>query len=103
MSNWHVHISAPKISVGLELDFIESPQVSGYPISPLAPGDTLIAEFVPDGPAKGKIVSADENEAVIEMKNERWRITRPTGSDFLNPIRYSGDVVTWFAREQLSN
>jgi len=105
-TNWMVFLSTAgeTIFLNLELDFIEDPELPDYPQPMLAAGDAITFCIMPNNRRQtGKIISIDNTGEVIELDGRHWRISPPTASDFVNPVRGNSRKHIRFVREEISD
>ena len=94
--NWHVYVQGPVIEPAVRLDF--SPQAfadENDPVPGLGPGDGLVLEFPTNDRAKGTVMSATSDEALIEIGVVRWSIRCASPAENLIHAARGAPTVSW--------
>jgi len=103
MRKWDVFFTATKISKGLELDFFDILETENTPPSQLGKYDVLNFDVVSRRTKfQGSVVEVRDNgEAIIEAQGSRWRISPPTESETVHPVRTQMRPHIWMVREEI--
>lgn len=95
MTSWIVIAQSDKLFPGLEIDFVESPQIGNRTTTNLAVGDGLTIEWAGGGGTPGSVVEITKDTAAIEVDSIRYPIRKPTANDVINPISSEMHVIPW--------
>jgi len=95
MTRWMVYAQADRLFPGLEIDFVESPQIENKTTTNLAVGDQLTIDWAGGGGASGLVVEATKDTAVIEVDSIRYPIRKPTANEVINPILSKMHLIPW--------
>lgn len=77
MTNWEVVVMRQKLEPGVHVEFYESDCTGHTVVPPLSPKDSLNVRFA-DAYHGGRVVTAHDDKAVIEVSGVRWKIRRAT-------------------------
>lgn len=95
MTRWVVYAQSDRLFSGLEIDFVESPQIGNMITTNLAVGDELTIDWASGGGTSGLVVEVTKDKAVIEVDLKKYPIHRPTANDVINPILSKMHVIPW--------
>lgn len=99
---WEVGIPANAIFVGLELDFLENPEISGTPQPQLEVGDSIALQMINQGKwLNGTVTQASASQVIVDFGTERWLLGPRVSSDIFNPVITSMRLRIWYARQKL--
>jgi hypothetical protein len=99
---WEAHTNFRQIGAGTTLHLIESPTVPGYPPGPIQVGSDMAVEFAAGTRGKVKVISASQDEMVIQEPSGRtWKLTPWLASDFPVSIDSPGlNSQDWVVRSE---
>ena len=97
--DWVAHLSANGLFPGLDLHFLENPEIVGAP--PLAWGAGQLVRMEKmggSGAGAAEVTLVAPGQICLAFEGQDWQLTPPTSADFINPPRTSMRVHTWVVR-----
>ncbi len=99
---WQATSAALKLFEGLQLDFMERPEIAGTAQPQLSVGDDVAVEIINNGQwLNGTVTQAAAQHLVIDFGSEAWRLSPRSSTDLYNPIQTRMRLRTWYLREQI--
>ena len=95
MTLWTVHVQRRQIEVGAQLNFFPNGLEEAEAIPMLALGDPLELELSDGTPFRGILVSADADQAIMEIDDTRWNIRPATEADSPFPVARGMPSKSW--------